>query len=210
MGADLLLTALIHDENKRLNWTAGREAARKLPLDVIQRGLEEIQGEPAPTAKEARAALNDIITDLKAELKNDARDAHRWVLAGKVMHIRGGTSYGDDPSQGWTAFTNAYYFPRVLRAIGFDVETDDAQEVEDWVNANGPEVTVTFTVPVDACVNLQDKTVSAVKIWNEAIALDTEVPVQTLDLKPVDNAVVTELATQSANGDAEWPAWDHA
>ena len=67
--------------------------------------------------------LNDLITALKKEVTtNDARDAYTWTLGGKVLHIRGGTSWGDDPSEGWTTFTNAYQFPKVLKAIGFDVD----------------------------------------------------------------------------------------
>lgn len=122
MGADLLLTVLVHDEGKKLDWAAGRRTAQRLDRDALMNGLAEVFGEEPETVKEARKQLNGIISDLKAELTGPAaRDSYTWLVGGKVLHIRGGTSWGEDPSEGWTAIANAYCFPEVLTAIGFDL-----------------------------------------------------------------------------------------
>lgn len=123
MGADLLLSGLVHSKKKKLDWRKGREVARKLSLEEVRKGLEETTGDGySLSARECRANLNGIISALKEEITSaDARDAYTWELGGKVLHIRGGTSWGDDPSDGWTIFTDAYQFPTVLKAIGFDV-----------------------------------------------------------------------------------------
>ena len=126
MGADLLLSGLVHGKNKKLDWAKGRTVAKKLTLAEVETGLEECYGGPGDNARESRAMVNDIINDLKAELalagsSEEPRDCYTWHVGGKVLHIRGGTSDGDDPSHGFTVFTNAYCFPKVLKAIGFDV-----------------------------------------------------------------------------------------
>lgn len=126
MGADLLLSAMIHEKNKKLDWKAGREVLRKMPGDVLRARMEEINGDPCETLSEARREANDIISRLKDELADGrARDAYLWNIRGMVIHIRGGTSWGDDPSDGWTTFTNAWYFPEALKAIGFELDETD-------------------------------------------------------------------------------------
>lgn len=124
MGADLLLISLVHDENTKLDWAAGRKAARKLDRDALMRGMVDCYGEEPETVTEARSLLNGIISSLKQELTSDqlARDAHLWSIRGATIHIRGGTSWGDDPSDGWTVFANAWAFPKVLDAIGFETK----------------------------------------------------------------------------------------
>lgn len=122
MGADLLLSGLVQDESTRLDWPAGRKVIREMNGDVLMAALEEINGDYCDSLTEARREANDIVSCLKRELKGDARDAYTWKLRGAILHVRGGTSWGDDPSDGWTAFTNAYAFPEALRAIGFEVD----------------------------------------------------------------------------------------
>lgn len=123
MGADLLLSGLVHSKNKKLDWAKGRAVAAKLPIDEVRAGLEEVAGADGLSAQDARRLLNTIISALKREItKSDARDAYTWEVGTKILHIRGGTSWGDDPSDGWTVFTDAYAFPKVLKAIGFDVK----------------------------------------------------------------------------------------
>lgn len=216
MGADLLLTTLTHDAGKKLDWTKGRQVARKLPIDVVQARLEEINGDPCDSAKEARTELNDIITTLKAELKNGTHlhdagggDAYTYEVGGKVLHLRVGTS-----SDGWNAFTNAGYFPQVLKAIGFDVELDPEQEVEDWIDQHGEEVQVSFTCPVEVIVNLRTGTIEQVVAIDEGVALETDLElkpnVNTRTLyQPVENDEVVRRAVEIADGDVEWPAWQH-
>lgn len=145
MGADLLLTALVHDEDKKLDWKAGREVVRKMPAKELMAALEEINGEACETLTEARREANAIISDLKRELANiHARDAYLWRIRGAALHIRGGTSWGEDPSDGWTTFANAHHFPEALRAIGFEVGPDERGEdgqltmrkwARSWANA---------------------------------------------------------------------------
>ena len=214
MGADLLLATLIHDKDKKLDWTKGRQVARKLPIDKVQRGLAECYGEEADSAKEARANLNDLITDLKAELKESGRDEFDLEVGGKYVHIRGGVSFGDDPSPGWTTFTNASYFPQVLRAIGFDVDGDEQESIDDWIEEHGDEVQVAFTCPVEVVVNLRTGTVEQVVAIDEGVVLDEvngEPNVNTrTGYQGVENADVVRRAVELADGpDVEWPAWQH-
>lgn len=123
---DLLLSGLVHSTKKKLDWTKGRAVARKLPIKTVEQGIEECFGMVEETAAGNRSQLNTIISELKAELAKsspESRDQYTWVIGAKTLHIRGGNAYnGEDPSHGWTVFTNAYTFPMVLKAIGFDVE----------------------------------------------------------------------------------------
>lgn len=123
MGSELLLTALIHDESTRLDWAAGREVIRKMPKDAILRGVDEAYGDSDCTVTEARRQVNRLLTDLKREVASPdkARDGYVWKIRGALVHIRGGDTWGDDPTGGWTTFTNAWYFPGVLKAVGFEV-----------------------------------------------------------------------------------------
>lgn len=123
MGADLLLTVLVQDQFTKLDWPAGRKSIREMDGETLMRVMEEISGDYWESLTEARREANDIISRLKDELKNeDARDAYAWALRGAILHIRGGTSWGEDPSEGWTAFVDAQRFPDALRAIGFEVD----------------------------------------------------------------------------------------
>lgn len=120
MGADLLLATLAHNKNKKLNWAAGRRAARRMDRDAVMSGCEGAWGWSPDSLTEARSQLNTLITELKAEIEEgSARDAYAWEVGSWRIHIRGGTSWGDDPSTGWTVFSDAGYFPKVLTAIGF-------------------------------------------------------------------------------------------
>lgn len=212
MGADLLLTNLTHDEGKKLDWTKGRQLARKLPIETVQAGLEEADGEAAESAKAARTRLNDFITALKNELKDDsARDAYDLRVAGKVIHIRGGTSWGEDPSEGWTTFVNMWAFPQVLNAIGFDVELDQSAQVDEWAREHGEEVRVMFTVPVAVVVNLREGTVEQVEVYSEEVKLDEDADVeQVASLTTVVDEMVAKWAKDIADDPGtEWPAWTH-
>lgn len=124
MGADLLLTGLVHDENTRLNWPAGRAVIKRMPEDQLRAALEEIYGNTVDmTLTECRQYANSIISDLKAEITNNhSRDAHCWRIRGAILHIRGGTSWGEDPSDGWTTFVDVQQLPGVVQAIGFEQE----------------------------------------------------------------------------------------
>lgn len=124
MGADLLLTCVVQPKGKRLDWAAGRRTMNRMPLDDVRGALEEVDGEAPETGKEVRQRANEIISDFKRELQDGGRDEHIWEVRDVILHIRGGTSWGDDPSEGWTAFCNIGYFPTVLRAIGFEIQGD--------------------------------------------------------------------------------------
>lgn len=123
MGADLLLIGLVQDENTTLNWPAGRRFIQRMPANELQAIMEEINGDPCDTVTEARKEANAIISALKTEVTNGvvARDAYSWQIRGAILHIRGGTSWGDSPSEGFDVFCNAYYFPGALVSIGFEL-----------------------------------------------------------------------------------------
>lgn len=119
MGADLLLIAHRHEKNVRLDWPAGRQALRQMPVEEVRQALVGVYGDYVENGREARQMANDIISNFKAELNNGGRDEYVFEVRGVLLHIRGGTSWGDDPSPGFTAFSNISYFPKVLEAIGF-------------------------------------------------------------------------------------------
>ena len=121
MGADLLLATLAHNKNKKLNWAGGRRAAQRMDRDRLLAACEEAWGF-ADSVTESRPQLNTLISQLKAELATDSRDAYTWEVGSWRIHIRGGTSFGDDPTQGWTVFSDMLYFPEVLAAIGFRLD----------------------------------------------------------------------------------------
>jgi len=120
MGADLLLATLAHNKNKKLNWAAGRRAARRMDRNQILDACSEAWGYTPDTLTEARSQVNTLISQLKAEIEDGStRDAYTLEVGVWRIHLRGGTSWGDDPSQGWTVLSDAGYFPEVLTAIGF-------------------------------------------------------------------------------------------
>jgi hypothetical protein len=122
MGADLLLASVVQPKGKRLDWAAGRRTMNRFPVEEVQRRLEAIDGEAPERAKEVRARANELISEFKGELENGGRDEHIFEVRDVLLHIRGGTSWGDAPSEGFSAFDSIGYFPEVLRAIGFEVD----------------------------------------------------------------------------------------
>jgi hypothetical protein len=119
MGADLLLAVIARPKDKKLKWTAGRAVIRKMDPEKLLAAIEEIDGDHEGVTL-ARQRANQVLTDLKKELKlTDARDAYEWEVGRYHLSIRGGTSWGDEPSGGFTAITDAHYFPDALKAIGF-------------------------------------------------------------------------------------------
>lgn len=93
-------------------------------------------------------------------------------------------------------------------------QSESTIDVEDWIKANGPEVQVAFTVPVEAVVDLATGEVTRVVEIGEGIAMVQEsdgLPEVHIHegFVPVTNPRVRERAGEIADDGPDWPAWEH-
>lgn len=124
MGADLILAHVIYDKDTEFDWDAGLTALRGLDIATVAKRVEDAQGDLPELDSEIREEAENILAAFKEEMAEATRDAITYEVGDKILELRGGTSWGDDPSEGFTAFSNIGHFPEVLRAIGFTVEPD--------------------------------------------------------------------------------------
>lgn len=77
-----------------------------------------LDADGSPTLEVAQKASLKIIDALEKAL--DSSEASTITVAGYLMHVSGGLSWGDAPTEAADAIWNAYHLPeKVLRVMGF-------------------------------------------------------------------------------------------
>ena len=122
MGADLLITALVVDENRELDYEAADRAIAALDaLDILEPDyFDEDPDEPE--------GLEQIRASLRADLR-ELREAIEGYFEIALVHIRGATVYltggmtwGDGPTEVWDVIARLRAVRGVLAAAGFEQE----------------------------------------------------------------------------------------
>jgi hypothetical protein len=103
-----------------------------------------LDADGSPTLEVAQKASLKIIDALEKAL--DSSEASTITVAGYLMHVSGGLSWGDAPTEAADAIWNAYHLPeKVLRVMGFIPDYSKALS-----RTNGNPGHVTDTDIVDA------------------------------------------------------------
>lgn len=136
MGADLLLSYLTIDSEKRVDLEAGRLAIERLastPLEEWPWGyLDQWKGEDVPADPDEAAALRaELVEQLRDDLEviealvpgHDQAGYRRdvWVgdIGGKQVIASGGMSWGDAPTDAFESLERLGD-AGISRAMGFD------------------------------------------------------------------------------------------
>jgi hypothetical protein len=122
MSADLLITALVVDENRELDYEAADRAISALNAsDVVESDrFDEDPDEPE--------GLERIRALLRADLQalREAIDAYIEItllhVRGATLYVTGGMSWGDGPTQVWDRIARLRAVRGVLAAAGFEQE----------------------------------------------------------------------------------------
>jgi hypothetical protein len=125
MSADLLLAALVVDEERQLDFDAADRAIAALQgLDVTEPDFFVGHDPDRPEGLEQiRAALRSDLRELR-----DAIEGRRYLeiaemnVRGARLYITGGLSYGDGPTEIWDAIARLRAVRGVLAAAGFEGE----------------------------------------------------------------------------------------
>jgi hypothetical protein len=125
MGADLLLTTLVWDKDRKLNWKAGHTA-----IDALQTYDDE-NHEPSEnghlecdTPELTKEELHDLLDNVKQATEDNFRDASIMFIGHLNILYSGGMSWGDSPSEIYDAINTVSEFSSVTEAVGLDTPED--------------------------------------------------------------------------------------
>lgn len=128
MGADLLLEAVWSRVDTELDYESGKRIAQTLAEDAVRRLREQAPYLEDSSAEEVRERAADMVQMVQEGFDPAmyARDVFtlrspdgRWWV-----HLTGGTSWGDSPSELFDALNELAAVPEVLAAIGFVTEPE--------------------------------------------------------------------------------------
>ncbi len=122
MSADLLITALVVDEDRELDYEAADRAISALDgSDVLEPDWFDDDPEEPEGLERIRASLR---ADLRA--LREAIDAYIEItllhVRGATLYVTGGMSWGDGPTQVWDVIARLRAVRGVLAAAGFEQE----------------------------------------------------------------------------------------
>lgn len=136
MGADMLASAVVIDLKTQPDWTQILPAIEALGDDALD-DYADYSGDYdrdddcnlTPSARadikkevlEAFIALRDIVDN--SGLASGRRDVVEFWVRGARVIASGGMSWGDSPTDSFDVFNTVLWFPTVLTAIGFEVQT---------------------------------------------------------------------------------------
>jgi len=118
MGADLILSWLACDEDRKLNWKAGHAA-----IDVLKADNEDgtLSTEGGDVSKES---LHSDLKSLEEAAAGTYRDASVISIGRLNVLITGGMSWGDSPGETYETIGHLAEFSDILDAVGFDQQED--------------------------------------------------------------------------------------
>lgn len=123
MGSSFLTAQVVTVRGTVLDWDAATAALDALDDDALAEAVEGFHGEASEDPRDNRDTATGVFEDLRALL--DARyrrDLGFLSVGDHDIHLAGGQSCGDDPSEAFTILHRAMWFPTVLTAIGFTLE----------------------------------------------------------------------------------------
>lgn len=124
MSADLVITALMVDEDRQLDFDAADRAVAALEaLDVTEPDFFVDHDPDEPKGLEQiRAVLRSDLRALREAIEGYLEIAEMNVR-GATLYVTGGLSYGDGPTGVWDVIARLRAVRGVLAAIGFEEES---------------------------------------------------------------------------------------
>jgi hypothetical protein len=134
MGADFLITALVIDRGRAPDFDAARAAIEAVTSAQIEEPEEFWDHDPATDAglAEIRSRLRESLSDLEAALQR-SRELASLELRGATVHLTGGLSTGEAPTELFESFSRLYAVPVVLAAAGFEVEPESPEGLNNFL-----------------------------------------------------------------------------
>ncbi len=123
MGADLILAALVIDNQREPDFKAGHRAIERLTakdLEVPDEFIDEDPETPEGLGR-IRAVLAADLDELQCSL-DESREVDLIDVRGATVYLTGGMSYGDSPTDLFETITRLRAAKGVLRAVGFENE----------------------------------------------------------------------------------------
>lgn len=114
MGADLLLSWLACDKDRKLNWKAGHAV-----IDALED--DDLNTEGGDYSKES---LHEDLKSLEEAAAGKYRDASVIPIGRLNVLMTGGMSYGDSPGDTFEVIGHLAEFGDILEAVGFDSKED--------------------------------------------------------------------------------------
>jgi hypothetical protein len=121
MSADLLITALVVDEDRELDFEAADRAIGALGSDdVIESDFFDDHDPDEPEGlAEIRSALHADLSELREAIEHGVQIVE-LRFRGAAVYVTGGMSYGDGPTEVWDVIFRLRAVRGVLAAIGFE------------------------------------------------------------------------------------------
>jgi hypothetical protein len=123
MGADLLITALMLDERREPDFEAAERAISALQgADVTDPDWFDGHDPEDPEGLEQiRAVLRADLQELREAIAG-CREMAEMIVRGARLHLTGGMSWGDGPTEVWDVIARLRAVRGVLAAAGFEGE----------------------------------------------------------------------------------------
>lgn len=124
MSADLLITALVVDEDRELDFEAADRVIAALEgTDVIEPDMYFDHDPDEPEGLEQiRAVLRSDLRTLREAIEG-CPEITEMNVRGATLYITGGMSYGDGPTGTWDVIARLRAVRGVLAAVGFERES---------------------------------------------------------------------------------------
>ena len=122
MGADFCCEILTWDCERKLNWNAGKKLINSLEYDDKQ----EIDFNGYTATKDE---LLGFLQDIKEASENNRRDTSVLNILNLNMMITGGVTWGDNPSDTYSAISNLNNVNNLFETIGFNKDEIDFKRI---------------------------------------------------------------------------------
>ncbi len=123
MGADLIIAALVIDNQGEPDFKAGHRTIERLganDIDVLDEFADDDPKTPEGLER-IRAALGEDLDELRWSL-DESREVDWIDVRGATVYLTGGISYGDSPTDLFKTISRLRAAKGVLRAVGFENE----------------------------------------------------------------------------------------
>lgn len=144
MGADLIVSALVIDKDRKPDFEAGRAFIQSVPTGPLEEAYVNIHGEPPfddddeepPAADDdgftvwsstmhaqARKYFTDAVTELERwfdPTEYGPRDVTTIFVRGAWVYVSGGLSWGDSPGEGYDTINSVMELDGLQEALGFE------------------------------------------------------------------------------------------
>jgi hypothetical protein len=122
MGADLLITALVIDQDRAPDFDAAHAAINSVSAEQVEFPDEFWDHDPETDSglDAIRHELRASLSDLEASLQQ-SRELASLSIRGATIYLTGGLSSGDAPTELFETISRLWAVPAVLAAAGFEV-----------------------------------------------------------------------------------------